>query len=99
MPRVRYLDFNYYLLSIIIYFTESESSSNTSVCVTTKDSPSNPGVKCALPFRYNGEMHESCITGDLEPFSFYSWSSNFAVNVLEDKPANIESANMILLVK
>ena len=29
----------------------------------------------------------------------YSWSSNFAVNVLEDNPANIESANMILLVK
>ena len=68
MARVRYLNFDYYLHSIIIYFTESESSSNTSVCVITKDSPSNPGVKCALPFRFNGEMHESCITGDLEPF-------------------------------
>ena len=29
----------------------------------------------------------------------YSWSSNFAVNVLEDDPAKIESANFILLVK
>ena len=63
-----YLDFNYCLYSIIIYFTENESSTNNSECVTTKDSPSNPGVKCALPFRFNGEMHESCITGDLESF-------------------------------
>ena len=29
----------------------------------------------------------------------YSWSSNFAVIVLEDNPVNFESANLILLVE
>ena len=49
------------------------------------------------------KMETSIVTGaeinSVTGGTHYSWSSNFAVNVLEDDPAKIESANFILLVK
>ena len=43
--------------------------------------------------------HFYVVISVLRAILHYSWSSNFAVNVLKEDSAKIESANSILLVK